>query len=155
MTPDFEELFAILTAHRVEFLVVGSSVLAFYGRPRYTEDVDIWVRRTRENIDRLADALDEFGTSVNRTKLYDLADKHDQMVVLGASPTAFDILNHIAGLEFDLAWENRQVGTLFGSKLSVLSLEDFRKSKAAAGRTKDLADLAILDQIIKDQGGQN
>lgn len=147
MTQDLQELIASLVEHNVEFLVVGSAVLAFYGRPRYTEDIDFWLRKSRENVDRLADALTAFGTPVNRNALYVLADQHDKMIVLGSAPQAVDILNHIAGLDFEEAWTSRMMGTLFGSEVAFLSKEDFIKSKRAAGRKKDLLDLAILEEM--------
>ena len=147
MNQDFVDLLNILKAHEVEFLVVGSYVLAFYGRPRYTEDVDIWIRRTRTNVEKLANALTEFGALVDRTRLMALAEEHDKMVVIGAAPNAVDILNTIAGLDFEGAWKNRNTGELFGSEVNVLSKEDFIASKRAAGRKKDLLDLAILEEV--------
>ncbi len=150
MNRDFEDLFRSLTIHEVEFLVVGSTLLAFYARPRYTEDVALWIRKSRDNVDRLASALEEFGLIVNREAVRALADKPDQMVVLGAAPQAVDILNEVTGLEFEAAWKNRREGPLFGVKVQFLSREDFIQSKRAAGRSKDLADLALLEEVERD-----
>jgi predicted nucleotidyltransferase len=57
MHDDLKELIASLIASKVEFIIVGSTVLAFYGRPRYTEDIDLWVRPTQANVSRLVSAL--------------------------------------------------------------------------------------------------
>lgn len=151
MNRDFEDLFRSLRDHGVEFLVVGSTLLAFYARPRYTEDVDLWIRGTLENVERLASALEEFGLPVDREALQALAEKPDQMVVLGAAPQAVDILNEVIGLEFEAAWNNRRMGGLFGVEVAFLSRDDFVRSKRAAGRGRDLADLALLEEV--ERGG--
>jgi hypothetical protein len=36
LAPDFDEFIASLTAHGVEFVVVGAYALAFHGAPRFT-----------------------------------------------------------------------------------------------------------------------
>lgn len=41
--PDFRECFISLKRHRVRFVVVGAYVLASLGRPRYSDDLDIFV----------------------------------------------------------------------------------------------------------------
>ncbi len=144
MSRDFAELLASLNDHNVEYLIVGSTVLAFLGRPRYTEDLDIWVRATEKNIDLLGTALESFGAPLNRERLAEMHLAKDKMIVLGAAPTAVDILNQIKGLDFDDAWANRSHAELFGVKVPILGRDDFVRSKRAAGRAKDLADLAIL-----------
>ena len=44
MDKDFKEFIELLQLNAVEFLVVGAHALAVHGRPRYTGDIDIWVR---------------------------------------------------------------------------------------------------------------
>ena len=49
LAPDFDEFFGSLIASGVEFLVVGAYALAFHGAPRFTGDIDVFVRPTLEN----------------------------------------------------------------------------------------------------------
>ena len=44
LNPDFKEFAELLNAHRVDYLLVGGYALAAHGRPRYTGDIDFWVR---------------------------------------------------------------------------------------------------------------
>ena len=44
LAPDFDEFIGSLTAHGVEFVIVGAYALAFHGAPRFTGDLDILVR---------------------------------------------------------------------------------------------------------------
>ena len=41
---DLRELLALFRSKGVEFLVVGGHAVAFHGRPRLTEDLDLFVR---------------------------------------------------------------------------------------------------------------
>lgn len=53
VNPDFRDLFAALSARGVEFLVVGGHAVMLYTQPRYTKDLDVWVRPTPENAARV------------------------------------------------------------------------------------------------------
>jgi hypothetical protein len=144
MHDDLKELVASLTDHKVEFIVVGSTVLAFYGRPRYTEDIDLWVRPTPSNVTRLIDSLIDFGLPVQREAFADFFSKPDQMIVLGSSPQAVDILNRVTGLDWESSWGNSVNADWEGVTVRFLSLPDFVRAKRAAGRPKDLLDLELL-----------
>lgn len=61
VAPDFDEFIACLTAHGVEFVIVGAYALAFHGAPRFTSDLDVLIRPTVENAARLLHALEAFG----------------------------------------------------------------------------------------------
>jgi len=110
--------------------------------------MDLWVKASRENVERLQRALEEFGIPIVEGSLEPFFTKQDQMVALGAKPFAVDFFNSIKGLDFESAWRNRTEGELFGSKVCYLSLADFVKSKRAAGRNKDLVDLALLEEVL-------
>ncbi len=47
---DFRDLSALLNIHQVENMIVGAYALAFHGAPRYTGDMDIFVRPVPENL---------------------------------------------------------------------------------------------------------
>lgn len=64
MSAELRELVSSLNSHGLNYIVVGSHALAFYGVPRFTEDVDFFIERTRENISRLGAALQDFGVGV-------------------------------------------------------------------------------------------
>jgi hypothetical protein len=58
---DWNEFIGLLNAHRVRYLIVGAHALAANGRPRATQDLDIFIDRSKANVDRLAAALASFG----------------------------------------------------------------------------------------------
>jgi hypothetical protein len=46
LAPDFNEFCALLNVHEVEFVIVGAYALAFHGAPRFTGDLDVFVKPT-------------------------------------------------------------------------------------------------------------
>lgn len=150
ISDDLRELVGLLKSHRVEFLVVGAHALAYHGVPRFTEDVDFFVRRTRENIDRLADALTEFGIPVHVAARKEMTSKDRGVIFIGEKPNRADFLNFLDGLEFESAWQNRKAGVLAESEVDFISLADYIATKKASGRPKDLADLTLLRETLGD-----
>jgi hypothetical protein len=60
---DFREFFALLNEHEVKFIIVGGYALAFHGAPRFTGDIDVFIKPDRENAIRILAALADFGFS--------------------------------------------------------------------------------------------
>jgi hypothetical protein len=55
-----------------------------------------------------------------------------------------DILSGVSGIEFAEAWTSRITVTLAGVEVSAIGFDALLKNKLAAGRPKDLADIAWL-----------
>ena len=53
LASDFSEFCASLNANHVEYLIVGAYAMALHGVPRYTGDLDIFIRPTPDNGARL------------------------------------------------------------------------------------------------------
>src|SRR5512139_2957239 len=58
---DFKEFLKLLTAHEVEYLLVGGYAVGYYGYPRATGDLDIWIAVHPDNAHKLMRVLSEFG----------------------------------------------------------------------------------------------
>lgn len=145
ISDELSELLSLLSSRKIEFIVAGAHAMAAYARPRYTEDLDLFVSRDRENIERLAAALEEFGTPMDPGGVDGMIEKSRAMVRLGSPPSQLDILNFLTGLTFDEAAKNAVPVMLAGLPVKVLALEDLKKTKHAAGRPKDLEDLRRLN----------
>lgn len=46
---DLRELIESLNSNKVEYVIVGGYAQAYHGRPRFTGDIDVLVRPSREN----------------------------------------------------------------------------------------------------------
>jgi hypothetical protein len=145
MNSDFAEILSALSAAGVEFLIVGAHALAAHGVPRATGDLDIWIRPTPDNAARTLRALATFGAPLSDLSVEDLT-KPDTVFQMGVPPSRIDILSGITGVNFADAWDRRVTVQLTEGEVAVLSRADFIANKAAVGRPKDLADMALLDE---------
>lgn len=140
---DFKEFAELLNARGVEYLVVGGYALAAHGHPRYTGDIDFWVRPTAANLERLLVALRDFGFGSLGLGIADFSV--DTVVQLGQPPRRIDLLTAIDGVDFDACFARREQVDLADVRLNIIGLEDFKANKRASGRLKDLADLESLE----------
>lgn len=69
MNRDFEGLLRALSAARAEYLVIGGYAVGFHTEPRYTKDLDVWVRPTRANARKVMAALEAFGAPLANLRL--------------------------------------------------------------------------------------
>jgi hypothetical protein len=142
---DYRDLFAEFNAQKVEFLVVGAYALAVHGHVRATKDLDVWVRATKDNAERVYRAVKAFGAAAEKLSAEDFAQP-GTIVQLGIAPTRIDILTRVAGLEFEAAWANRIEASYGDQKVFVISRGDLIASKRAAARPQDLVDLSSLEE---------
>lgn len=140
---DFKEFCESLAARRVEYLLVGGYALAAHGHPRYTGDIDFWISRTPDNLQRLLLALQDFGFGSLGLKPDDFND--DTVVQLGQPPRRIDLLTSLDGVDFESCFARREAVVLGGLRLWVIGLSDLKLNKRAVGRPQDLADLAALE----------
>jgi hypothetical protein len=145
MQPDFRELLALFNAHHVEYLIVGGYALAFHGAPRFTGDLDIFVKPDTANAQRILTALEAFGfASVGLTR-HDF-ECPDQVVQLGVPPVRIDLITSITGVSWDEAWAGRIAGRYGDIAVPYIGREQFIANKRATGRTQDVADLEVLGE---------
>ena len=149
---DFKEFVELLASNGVEYLVVGGYALAAHGRPRYTGDLDLWVGTEKTNITRLLAALASFGFASLQLKAADFSAP-DAVVQLGYPPGRIDLLTGIDGVRFADCYPRRQIVSVAAVDLPIIHLEDFKANKRAAGRPRDLADLADLDSLDDPKPG--
>lgn len=141
--PDFEELLALLNEHKVEYLIVGAYALAFHGAPRFTGDIDILVRPTSDNAERIVQALAVFGFRFSNLGAQDFR-KPDKVVQLGMPPVRIDLITSITGVTWEEAEAHKAPGVFGDVSVHYLGREQYIANKRAIGRKKDLADLEAL-----------
>jgi hypothetical protein len=142
---DFKELLELFNAHKVQYLIVGGYALAYHGAPRYTGDIDIFIKPDTENASRILKALDEFGFGSAGLKEEDLKSP-DKIVQLGYPPVRIDIITSISGISWDEAFEEREKGNYGNVPVFYIGRNQYIINKRASGRKKDLADLEALGE---------
>ncbi len=151
---DFAELFRRLAEEQVEFVVVGGLAVISHGHVRATLDLDICYARTPQNLDRVVRALATLhpklrGAPPELPFFWDAKTLRNGLnFTLTTTAGDIDLLGEVTGLggygEMALRAE---VVDLYGAQVRILSLGDLIRSKAAAGRAKDLVDLEALRRL--------
>jgi hypothetical protein len=144
LSSDWKEFLELLNARGVEYLVVGAHSLAFHGRPRYTGDLDVLVRPSKNNAVTLVDLLREFGFAGSKFTPVDFAES-DQVIQLGRAPNRIDLLTSLTGVSNEAAFADKIAAEIDGLPVFVLSKQHLIQNKRAVGRPQDLADLADLE----------
>lgn len=143
---DFRDFIAALNCNHVDYVIVGAYALAVMGHPRYTGDIDFWIRPTDSNAQSLLKALKDFGFQSLALTEKDILSGN--IIQIGYPPVRIDLITILDGLTADEIWSSRQEGQLVGQTVHYLGKDAFIKNKRATGRQKDLADLEALDQPL-------
>lgn len=145
LTQDYRDIIEIFNEQKVKYLLVGAYAMATFGYARSTYDIDLWIDKAQENIQKVLLALDEFGLPFEITK-EDLC-KDYAIIQIGIAPVRIDILTDIDGIDFEDAYNNR-VEHNFGDLIaSVLHIDDIIKNKLASNRAKDKIDANELQKL--------
>jgi hypothetical protein len=141
---DFKELLELLNSHKVEYIIVGAYALALHGNPRFTGDLDIYVKPDAQNASQILTALKEFGFGSLELEEKDFIEAH-RVIQLGMPPVRIDLLTSLTGLTWDDAVKGELKGELGGVPVLFLGKEEYIKNKRALGRQQDLADAETLE----------
>lgn len=142
---DFKELLELFNAHNVQYLIVGGYALAYHGAPRYTGDIDVFVKSDSENASLILKALNDFGFGSVGLKIEDFTNK-DNIVQLGYPPVRIDIITSISGVSWEEAYKSREKGNYGDVPIYYIGRDQYIINKKASGRKKDLADIEALGE---------
>lgn len=140
---DFREFLKLLKENKVEYLLVGGYAVGFYGYPRPTGDMDIWISNKRENAEKVNLVLNEFGFSSPELSA-ELFMLEKSIVRMGVPPFKLEIITFIDGVEFEKCFSEKTTAEIDGVEVNLISLENLKTNKKASGRLKDLNDLENL-----------
>jgi predicted nucleotidyltransferase len=158
---DLATLLRALTAHGVEFVVVGGLAAIAHGARRMTLDLDIVPRPEAVNFARLAEAVAELGLA-DETVVdgeFQRLDPRDDVdlarsrnVTLRTGAGQLDVLDRAreAPPYDDLAARAARL-PIAGVEVRVAGLDDLIAMKLASGRPKDLQDVADVTAHEADE----
>lgn len=153
MYQDHKDLLCAFQSHGVKYLIVGGVAVLYHAQPRYTNDIDLFIRADPENAKAAYAALAEFGAPLGNTRPEDFADRNS-FFRFGYDPRGIDILPDIPGVDFDAAWGKRVeivIDTATGQTANLISAEDLIASKLASGRPQDLADADAIRKAAENR----
>ena len=144
MNSDFKDLLRIFAEEEVEDLVVGAYAVIHHTQPRYTKDIDLWVRPSVQNAARLARAFHRFGLPLVEVSRKDF-ELEGLQYAIGVPPCQIYFLTSLPGTPpFEDSWKNRASGEEDGIPIHFLGKSELVLAKENAARPQDLADLDEL-----------
>lgn len=125
--------------------MIGAWAFPTYKYSRSTYDIDIFFEPTKTNIQKIVRALKTAGYD----GVEDLTEQQlmTKKTLLRQFVLDTDIHPFVAGAEFAEVWRNKKETMIEKVTVFVPSLDHIIDMKKAAGRTKDLADLEVLEEI--------
>ena len=154
LNKDFQDLLAALVDAKAEFVLIGGWAMALHGHGRGTDDMDVLVRPSAENAQRVFTALLEFGAPVSAhgvtAELFAGARYGYRM---GQKPNLIELLTSVNGITFDEARAGARFFELDGRQIPFIGRAALLQNKRAAGRPKDLADVAWLEAHPEEEPG--
>lgn len=152
MEPTFENLLAKLADARVAFIVVGGVAVALNGYVRFTEDVDIIVERSPENLQRMLDCLSSFGEGFARElNLQDFSDEEGAIRIVEETELCqIDIFTRMSGLRYEDLLSGAVPSEAAGSRFFYASRASLIRLKSTSVREKDRMDVSVLQRLEQD-----
>jgi hypothetical protein len=138
-----EELATAFAEQGVDYLFIGKSAAILLGYPDTSQDVDVFLPRSRENAEHVLAALAKLGFDLDAaTTMSILAGS--EIILLKGGPFALDLIHAPDGIDSFEAAKSRRI---LAGKFPIASLDDIIASKRATGRPKDLSDVQRLESF--------
>lgn len=145
----FEKLLVELVKNKVEFITVGGLACVMNGHVRATEDVDILVKSTTSNLQRLIGFLAQYGEGFGaELKESDFNDEEGAIRVIEEFP--IDIFTVMGGHDYEELQQYKKTVVIEGYRVPFLSASGLILLKQNSVREKDKMDVFHL-RNLKDQ----
>ena len=137
----------------LDAIVIGNGAAALQGVPVTTQDIDFLVRETPRNEDKIKDLVAVLGENVRSSRPFEPVSR---MIRVEGLPVDIDFVFGLSSrAKFESVKSRAHEITIGDVSIRVADLQDVIAAKRAAGRPKDLATLAILQQYLDVQNGKN
>lgn len=153
------EILAALERHRVRYVIIGGLAATLHGSPVMTTDADICPARDRDNLERLADALNELRARIRTPGVPEGLRFACDATFLARIEAVLNLTTKFGDLDlsivpsgtggFEDLCQQAVTISLMGRPVTVASLEDVIRSKEAANRPKDQAALPTLRLLLR------
>ena len=145
MEETYLSLLRLFHEEGVEYAVVGGYAVIAHGFPRTTGDLDILVRPTAPNAQRVVRALHRFGYVQGEFEEADFL-RVPNFLSFAVNGGWVDLMTSLLGVGFEEAVADALDITFAGVPVRHISLAALRTTKQATGRPQDLRDLENLPE---------
>ena len=140
---DFKDFLKLLNANDVHYLLIGGYAVGYYGYPRATHDMDIWIAVDPVNAEKMVGVMTEFGFEEGAISK-EIFLRRDGVLRMGVPPLRLEVLMSVSGVTFEDCYDRRLADDIDGIPVQIIHLEDLLANKIASGRHKDLDDVSNL-----------
>lgn len=143
----FGQILEDLNAAAVDYVLIGGIAMIRHGVVRATRDIDAVFRPSDENVGRVKALVEHWNATRPDGSPVRAADLGpDRTIHLATEYGDLDLLSEkVAGIPFERLLERADVKHVDGVPAPICSLADLVALKRAAGRERDIADLADLE----------
>ncbi len=147
--PLLNKIATVFAKHHFEPVMIGNAAAALHGAPVTTLDIDFMFRKTPVNLKKLKAIAKGLQASILKP-YYPASDLY--RMINDEQGIQLDFMTRPDGIRSFESLRSRSAPVAFGQqKLLIASLADIIKSKRAAGRSRDLAVLEVLQRTLDEQ----
>ena len=147
--PLLNRIARVLAEHHLEAVMVDNAAAALHGAPVTTLDIDFMFRKTAANLKKLK-AVARSMQAVILKPYYPVSDLY--RLVNDDQGLQLDFMARIHGVRSFEGLRSRAMRVQFDEhELLIASLADIIISKRAAGRSRDLAVLDVLERTLEEK----
>jgi hypothetical protein len=139
---DFQDFIDALNKAQVEYILVGGYAVILHGYSRTTGDMNIWVKKTSANYNKIKKAFQLFGAPLFSEQ--DFLGNNFDVWGIGREPNRIEILSELKGVLFDEAYPACKIFMQNLVEVRYIHFNHLIKAKEAAGRFKDKNDIEQL-----------
>jgi hypothetical protein len=151
MDTPYEKLLAKLARAEVKFIIVGGVAVALNGFVRTTEDVDILIESSVENIRRMLDELIDFGEGHARElSIDDFSDSEGAVRIIEDFP--LDVFTVLRGQRYTDLVGSTKTTRIDDVDVRYLDAEALIALKRDSQRDQDRIDVSALRSIQEQEG---
>lgn len=138
-----------LNNNSVKYLVVGGYAVNYYGYRRTTGDIDLWIQPENGiNKNKIIQSLQNLNVEDSALQHLITLDFSTPIVFMdGEEPFKIDFMTFVSGVNFDEAWEQKQIVSLEGIEIPFIHFKHLVISKLSTDRTRDKIDVEELQKI--------
>lgn len=151
---DLRGLIRGLRTHRVDYLVTGAMAMVFYGYVRNTEDLDLLVDATPENLERVADWLNSMSAMLRLNPMSQFGERERAGLLRGAQASVLtkmgqvDVFQQLPGLpDWPQLVEQAELYETEGLQVPVLDRATLIELKRQRGSYLDRADIEAIERL--------
>ncbi len=128
------------------YVVIGGFAMIHYGLNRTTEDIDLLVDDSPENVERIKAALSLLPDGA--VKQVNVTDIREYTVVRVADEFLVDLMGSACGITFSEVQDQIEYETVSGVRIPFLKVDALLKTKQSM-RERDIEDRRFLQAILK------